>query len=117
MDFVQQNSLILEQKWRDLAAWVYESVLRGMPKSEKFTLGADIRSAVWQVESAAVQIALRSGPRRQLLNLIDVQSKVMLSMIELGISLGSIPEKRRKVAADKISEIGRIVGGLLKVRQ
>lgn len=117
MDGTQQTALILEQKWKDLAVWIFENVLRGMPKSERFTLGADVRRIVWDVEAACIQIALHSGPRRQLLGQVDVQSKVLLSMVELGIAVGAVPERRMKTASERISEIGRIVGGLLKVRQ
>lgn len=112
----QHGGLILQQKWEDLADYVFSAVLRDMPKQERFTLGADIRRIVWEVQSALVQIAMHSGPRRQLLNAVDVQSKVLMSMIRLGIRIGAVPQKREAVAAERISEIGRIVGGLLKAR-
>jgi len=112
----QQGGLILQQKWEDLADYVFSAVLRDMPKQERFTLGADIRACIWQVQAALVQIALHTGPRRQLLNLVDVQAKVLMSMIRLGIRIGAVPRKREEPAAEKLSEIGRIVGGLLKVR-
>lgn len=117
MEGYQQSNLILAQKWKDLSIWIFENVLRGMPKSERFSLGADIRRVVWEVQADCVQLALHFGQRRLLLNHVDVQSKVLLSMVELGIAVGAVPEKRIKTIADKISEIGRIVGGLLKVRQ
>lgn len=73
------GGLILQQKWEDLTEYLFSCVLRDMAKSERFTLGADIRSLVWEVQA--------------------------------------IPQKRHEPIAEKLSEIGRIVGGLKKTRQ
>ena len=108
------TSLILQQKWEDLSVYLFSCVLRDMPKNDRFTLGADMRALVWEVEAALVQISLRSGNRWQLLNTVDVQAKVLLSMVRLGIRIGSIPEKRYESVSEKLVEIGRMVGGLKK---
>ena len=108
------TSLILPQKWEDLSVYLFSCVLRDMPKNDRFTLGADMRALVWEVEAALVQISLRSGNRWQLLNTVDVQAKVLLSMVRLGIRIGSIPEKRYESVSEKLVEIGRMVGGLKK---
>lgn len=112
-----QGGLVLRQKWEDFAQYLFETVLRDLPKSERFTMGADIRRILWDVQAACVQLSLYSGPRRQLLNAVDVQSKVLESIVKTGIRIKAIPQKRESVVAEKIAEIGRIVGGLLKVRQ
>ncbi len=108
------TSLILQQKWEDLSVYLFSCVLRDMPKNDRFTLGADMRALVWEVEAALVQISLRAGNRWQLLNTVDVQAKVLLSMVRLGIRIGSIPEKRYESVSEKLVEIGRMVGGLKK---
>ena len=109
-----EGGLILQQKWEDLSVYLFSCVLRDMPKSERFTLGADIRAVVWEVEAALVQLSLRAGNRWALLNLVDVKAKVLLAMIRLGIRIGAIPEKRYEPVSGKLVEIGRIVGGLKK---
>ena len=110
------GGLILQQKWEDMAQYLFANVLRDMPKGEKFTLGADIRALVWEVEAALVQLSLHTGPRYNLLNLVDVKAKVLLAMIRLGIRLKAIPEKRYEPISEKLVEIGKIVGGLKKTR-
>ena len=112
-----EGGLILQQKWEDLTAYLFSCVLRDMPKSEKFTLGADIRALVWEVEAALVQLALRAGNRSALLSTVDIKAKVLLAMIRLGIRIGAIPEKRYEPLSARLVEIGKIVGGLKKVNR
>ena len=109
-----EGGLILQQKWEDLSVYLFSCVLRDMPKNDRFTLGADIRATVWEVEAALVQLSLRAGNRGVLLNTVDVKAKVLLAMIRLGIRVGAIPEKRYEPIAARLVEIGKIVGGLKK---
>lgn len=111
---VETGGLILQQKWEDLAVYLFSCVLRNMPKSDRFTMGADIRAVTWEVEAALVQIHLRAGNRWQLLNTVDVQAKVLLAIIRLGIRVGAIPEKRYEPVSARLVEVGKIVGGLKK---
>jgi len=111
-----QGGLILQQKWEDLTAYLFSCVLRDMPKSDRFSLGADIRALVWEVEAALVQLSLRTGNRWALLNLVDIKAKVLLSMIRLGIKIDAVPQKRYGPVSEMLVEIGRIVGGLKKSR-
>lgn len=87
-----------------------------MPKNDRFTLGSNMRSLLWEVESALVQLSLRAGNPWNLLNLVDVKANVLPAMIRLGIRLEAIPEKRYSVVSARLVEIGKIVGGLKKVR-
>ncbi|WP_446424105.1 four helix bundle protein [Mailhella sp.] len=110
------GGLLLQQKWEDMAAYLFSTILRDMPKTERFSLGADIRALVWEVEDALVQLSLRAGNRWALLNLVDIKAKVLLSMIRLGININAIPQKRYGPVSEKLVEIGKIVGGLKKLR-
>lgn len=110
------GGLIIQQKWEDICQYIFTTILRDMPKNDKFTLGADIRALLWEVEAAIVQLALRSGSRWNWLNVVDVKAKVLLAMIRLGVRIGSIPEKRYSVISARLVEVGKIVGGLKKVR-
>lgn len=110
------GGLILQQKWEEVAKYVFQHILRDMPKNDRFTLGADIRSLVWEVEAAAIQLSLRAGNRWQLLNLVDIKAKTLFAMIRLGIQIGAIAQKRYEPISLKLVEIGKIVGGLKKTR-
>lgn len=108
----EERGLILQQKWEDLTEYLYSVVLRNLAKDDRFTLGADMRALLWEVQGALVQLSLRAGNRWQLLNTVDVQAKVLLSMVRLGIRINAIPEKRYEPIAARLVEIGKIVGAL-----
>jgi len=112
----EPGKLGVQAKWEDLAEYLYGSVLRDMPKSERFTLGADIRACVWSTHAALVKLSLRAGSRASLLDTVDVQAKALMAMIRLGIKVGAIPSKRQEPVARMLQEIGRMIGGLKKVR-
>ena len=111
----ERNQLILGKKLEDLMDYVYTSVLRDLPKAEKFTMGVDIRSLLWSTERTLIAFSLfTSGNRMKLLDDVDIAAKTLMKMIESGIRLRLISAKRQQVVAEKLAEIGRIVGGLKK---
>ncbi|MCR5257393.1 MAG: four helix bundle protein [Desulfovibrio sp.] len=112
----EPGKLGVQEKWEDLAEYLYGCVLRDMPKSERFTLGADIRANVWSTHAALVRLSLRAGSRASLLDQVDVQAKSLMAMVRLGIRIGAIPSKRQEPVARMLQEIGRMIGGLKKVR-
>jgi len=116
VDAAPIGGLILQQKWEEVAKYVFAHILRNMPKSDRFTLGSDIRGLIWEVEAATVQLSLRAGNRWALLNLVDVKAKTLMAMVRLGVQIGGIAEKRYGPISAQLAEIGKIVGGLKKVR-
>ena len=115
-----EYGLILQQKWEDLAKYIFPTVLRSMPKSERFSLGADIRGLIWEVEEILIQLSLKRGTngfRLQLLQTVDIKAKTLMAMIRLGIQLDVIPQERYKTVSARLVEIGKIVGGLMKSLQ
>lgn len=55
------GGLLLQKKWEDMMKYVFQAILRNMPKSERFTLGSDIRALAWEVENALIQLSMRYG--------------------------------------------------------
>ena len=106
------GGLILQQRWEDLAKYIFEAVLRNMNKADRFTLGEDIRKQLWGVEDTIVQISLKFGSRGQQLQAVDVKAKTLLAMIRIGVEIGAIPAKKYEQVSMKLVEIGKIVGGL-----
>ena len=41
------QELKIQQKWEDMAKYAYIA-LRHIPKSERFTLGSELRSGIWK---------------------------------------------------------------------
>ena len=97
-------------------AYVYPHILESLPRSERFVLGADIRKILWDVETCLIEFSLRYGNRKDQLDFIDICAKKLMAMIRVAIALKIVPKSRHEQVSKRLSEIGKIVGGLKKVR-
>ncbi len=112
--------LILQTKWEDFAKYIYEVVLREIPKSERGGLGKDIRDRMWLIEALIVELGLKHGIDLSILNKIDIKVKVLTRMLMFATevmvnkekSIALIPKKRREPISGMLVEVGRIIGGL-----
>jgi hypothetical protein len=108
------QKLIIRQKWEAMAEYVY-IMLRHIPRTERFTLGAEIRGCVWRGLRFIIQAnALRTG-RIKILNNLDIEIQVLQGLIRTGKSLGIIPFKKYETSSRMMVEIGRMLGGWKKV--
>ncbi len=110
----QKRGLIVKKLWEDMAEYVFTNVLKGMPKDNRFTLGADIRRLIFDTDIKLQYLELHYGNRGALLNDIDVAAKTLMSVIRLGIKVRAIPGRRSEPMAEKLEEIGSYIGGLKK---
>jgi len=107
------EKLIIQQKWEAMAAYVYV-LLRHIPKSERFTLGAEIRQSVWRgLRLVIAANAMRRG-RSDLMDKIDVEIKVLQGMIRTGHDMGIVPAKKYENCSRLLVELGRLLGGWKK---
>ena len=111
---MSDGRLKIQQKWEDMAAYTY-IVLRNMPKSERFTLGAEIREAVWRGVRMIVR-ANYSRDKRALLMEIDTEIKTIQALIRVGHSLQIVDHKKYELLSARLCEIGRMLGGWLKTQ-
>lgn len=112
-----QPKLILQQKWEDMAKYLYEAVLRHMPRFDRQTLGMEMVGLVWKTEADIVRFSLRQGDELALLGEIDAAAKVMLRMASAAAGIKALPFRKYEVLAPMLEEVGRIVGGLLRKRR
>lgn len=106
------SQLKIEQKWIDMIQYAYVA-LRQMPKSERFTLGAEIRTSLW----AGFRLIIRANTRRSRLNLLyelDVEIKILLGLIRAGYGMGLFPHKQYERLSILLVELGRMLGGWIK---
>jgi hypothetical protein len=107
-----QTDLIIQQKWEDMAKYAYIA-LRHMPKSERFTLGTDIRAAIWR----GLALIMRANFARNKLPLqidLDHEVKCILAMLRVAHAIRVLPTKKYEVWSGMLVEIGRMVGGWIK---
>jgi four helix bundle protein len=103
------------QKFVDMAKYVY-IVLKNFPKSEKYSLAADIRHALWEVGTL---LERASGvPAKQeklrLLQQADMKLSELKFLVRMGMELGFVPFEKYKNFSGMVTEVGRMVGGWLK---
>jgi len=106
------GQLKIEQKWIDMTQYAYVA-LRQMPKSERFTMGAEIRTSLW----AGFRLIIRANASRSrlvLLHDLDVEIKTILGLIRAGHGMGLLPHKHYERLSIMMVEIGRMLGGWIK---
>jgi len=107
------EKLIIQQKWEAMAEYVY-ILLRHIPKSERFTLGAEIRASVWKGLRLIIAANARRGGRIVLQDEIDIEIQVLQGLIRTGMALGCVPIKKYEICSRLLVELGRILGGWKK---
>lgn len=108
----QEEQLILIPKIEKYIEYVLNMILK-IPRTEKFNIGNEYKASIYKVLANAIYIN-KVGNKIEYLNKIDAE--LVLERIYLRIMLKNrwIDEKKFKVAIELISEIGKIVGGLIK---
>jgi len=106
------ENLKIAQKWEDMTAYAY-IMLRHIPKSERYTMGAEIRQSLWY----GLKLIARANYVRQkmpVLREIDMEIKSILAIIRVGHSMRVVPTKKYKELSDRLIEIGKMLGGWMK---
>ena len=106
------SKLKILQKWEDMAGYAY-IVLRHIPKSERFTLGTEIRETIWEGLKLIIKANV-SRNKRQYLYELDSDIKVLLALIRVAHELRIIPTKKYEVFSEKLVELGKMLGGWIK---
>lgn len=106
------SQLKIAQKWEDMAQYAY-GALRHLPKSERFTLGAELRESIWRGLRVIVK-ANASKNKLPLLSELDAEIKTMLALLRVAHGLRIIPPKKYELWAGMLVEIGKMLGGWMK---
>lgn len=106
------NNLILFQKFYDFILWIYPAVNK-FPKTQRFVLGQQISNTVLDILKNIIQ---GNSERYKLpyQKQISVDLDKLRILIRLSKDLKFLSIKQYEFAADKINEIGRLLGGWMK---
>ena len=110
---MRMNELKIYQKMYDLILYSLPIIDR-FPKKQKFVLGQQIESCM--IETAKLIIhANKLRDRKAKLCEIDIELEKLRFLVRLAKDLGFMSIKKYGNHAEKINEIGRILGGWMKI--
>lgn len=108
------NDLILEKKTEVLLNKEVYPMLKKFPKAEKFALCQEIKQAFYRVLKNIMMSNNIKKDRLYYYSLIDADLKLILILFSIAREQRYITEKRALFLQDKVAELGRILGGLIK---
>ena len=106
------EDLKIQQKIYDMMLYAYP-VLNQFPKSEKFTLAADIKKNMDILMERCIE-AKKKYFKKTTLQEMDVANEKIQVYVRLAFDLHYISMHKYQVWSDKLVEIGKMIGGWLK---
>lgn len=108
--------LMLQKKSEVLLNTIIYPMLKHFPNSEKFSLCQEIKQSCYRMirESIQYQTALKRD-KLYYLRQIDAELKYLLVLTSVSRDQRYITQKKAEQLQDRISEIGRITGSLMKI--
>ena len=108
--------LILQKKTEVLLNKEVYPTLKGFPKAEKFGLCQEIKQAFYRALRCTM---LANSTQRGDLRIeryweVDADLKLLLVLFSIAREQKYITEKRAHLLQERVSELGRITGGLIK---
>ena len=113
-DYMKSN-LEIQEKLYDFIKYIYP-VLRQYPKSEKFSLQKDTKNCIMDILRYIIR-AGKSTTKKKLLYDADVELVVLRYYIRIAYDQKYINGHTYGVAAKKVTEIGKMLGGFIKAVQ
>lgn len=107
------GTLILIPKTEEYVKYVFQILIK-IPRIEKFNIGSEIKTSALQMLEYAHFINKDRKDAYTYLNKIDALISYNRSMIRILNDEKSISSKNYETAINKLAELGRIIGGLLK---
>lgn len=107
------NDLKIRQKTEDMIRYGYIAI-RQFPKSERHVLSQEIRQTMWQLLRLIV-ICNRRYHKKTTMQDLDATLDLLRAQVRLAKELGYLCFKKYEVWARHTDELGRMIGGWMKV--
>jgi hypothetical protein len=111
----KQEELVIITKTYDLILWSCNHTSR-FPRQHRFVLGERLERTLYDLLETLIQ-AKYSRERMPLLNEANLQLEILRFQIRLAKDLHCLQVKSYGFAAQRIDEIGKLVGGWLRSRK
>ncbi len=112
---MEKKPLVLEKKIEELLNKELYPTLKKMPKAEKFALCQEIKQSCYAMLKCIVLANNVKQMRRHYQNEADGHQKLLLILISVAYEQQYINMKRKAFLQEKLYEIGRLIGGWMKV--
>ena len=111
---INNEQLKLIPKLEEYIQYMLEIILK-IPRTEKFNIGNEYKNSMYSMLENVIYISkIKEEERINIINKIDARLNCQRIYLRIMYKNRWIDEKKFKVAISKISEIGKIVGGLIK---
>jgi uncharacterized protein (DUF342 family) len=107
------NDLILFQKVYDLSLWLHP-ILNKFPKSEKFVLAENIENCMLEILKGVVKVNSEKSKRNILIEELSAEVDTLRILVRMSKDLRFLSIKAYGVFSDKITEVGKLLGGWQK---
>ena len=108
------NELIMIPKIEKYIEYML-TVLLKLPHTEKFSIGTEIKTSMYEMlKNVLLASKLEKNKRLQIYNIVDSHIYYQRICIRILYNHKWIDEKKYKYSNELLSEIGKILGGLIK---
>jgi len=91
------------------------TILLKLPRTEKFSIGTEIKTSMYEMlKNILLASKIDKSKRLQIYNIVDSQIYYQRICIRIMYNQKWIDEKKYKYNNELLSEIGKILGGLIK---
>ena len=111
----KREELVIITKTYDLILWSCNHTSR-FPRQHRFVLGERLERTLYDLLETLIQ-AKYSRERMPLLNEANLKLEILRFQIRLAKDLQCLQVKSYGFAAQQIDEIGKLVGGWLKIKK
>lgn len=111
----EKQELIFIPKYVKYMEYMLQVIMK-LPRVEKFNIGNEFKLVMYKMLENILYISkIEISKRLYYLNLIDAELNTQRVMIRIMTKNKWIDEKKYKVSMEMLYEIGKILGGLIKV--
>jgi len=110
------EELVLYQKHYDLMLYSFP-IINGFPKAQRFVLGQQIQNCLLDIAKLIVQANKQRGRRLPILLQIDIEIEKLRLLVRLAKDLRMVSIRQYGILAERINEVGRLLGGWIKSQE
>lgn len=111
---MSNNELIIIPKVEKYIEYILTIVIK-LPRTEKFSIGTEIKTSVYNMLRNILLVSKMDNTKRlEIYNIVDAEIYYQRICIRIMYNQKWIDEKKYKHSNELLSEIGRILGGLIK---